>query len=86
MSVVEEIRQLLGEEVVLIKVAQETKQPTLQDWPQLSPADMTREYLRELEYTNIGVLLAQLSQLEPKNKVAPWGTVSQRAKGLHHNG
>ena len=57
---VDELRELLGHNVVMLKCRTRTKKP-LGDWGKLTVADMTPAYRQRLQGGNIGVVLGEKS-------------------------
>ncbi len=57
---VSELRELLGQNVVLLRCQTRTKKP-IGEWGRLTVADMTLTYLHKLEGENIGVVLGEKS-------------------------
>ena len=61
-EVVAKLRNLLGQDVVLLPVIRGQKAPSLTSWQRTSVADMdSPEYLLSLSQGNIGVLLGEAS-------------------------
>lgn len=61
-SVISNLQKLLGANTVFVQIAKGQKRPILPAWQTLTIADMTPDYLSNLENGNIGVVLGDASE------------------------